>query len=331
MKVEDLLSQNRLGRLLNTAVSRKGFLRSAGLAALLALAPSRKKLYALVKSGDQLAPRPAKKIATLCDLAVATGESPAAITRKAVDTLGGIRRFVKPGAVVVVKPNIGWDRTPEQAANTTPAVVAELVKMSFEAGAKTVKVFDLPCNDARRTYQNSGIYDAVKKAGGLIYHLSDWKFVPARFPAGSLLSDWPLFRDAVECDCLINVPIAKHHSLAKLTLSMKNLMGLCGEPRGDIHTDIDRKLVELTGFFKPELTVIDAYRVLLRHGPSGGDLNDVARKNTVIASADPVLADAYAATLFSLAPEQLGYVRLGAQAGLGSLNISAAKIQKVSA
>ena len=122
-----------------------------------------------------------------------------------------MQRFVKHGDVVVVKPNIGWDRTPEQAANTNPFVVETVVKMCLEAGAKIVKVFDNTCNDARRTYKNTGIYAAVKRAGGTIYYVSDWKFYPAKFPAGSFMQEEPLFRDAVECDCFINVPIAKHH------------------------------------------------------------------------------------------------------------------------
>jgi uncharacterized protein (DUF362 family) len=194
-----------------------------------------------------------------------------------------------------------------------------------------VKVFDNTCADARRTYRNSGIEDAVKKAGGLIYHISDWKFYPGSFPQGSIMQDWPLFRDAVMCDCFINVPVAKHHSLSRLTLSMKNFMGICGGDRGEIHRNIDRRLVELTAFMKPELTIVDAWRILLRHGPTGGKLSDVEEKRTIIASADPVMADAYAATLFGIEPNEIGAIRLGAEAGLGRMDFKRARMKEITA
>ncbi|MGA2091313.1 MAG: DUF362 domain-containing protein, partial [Endomicrobiales bacterium] len=248
-----------------------------------------------------------------------------------VGACGGMGHFVKKGAVVVVKPNIGWDRTPEQGANTHPAVVEALVRMSFEAGAKIVKVFDFTCNDSRRTYENSGISAAAKKAGATVYYVDDWKFFPAQFPAGSLMKDWPLFRDAVECDCLINVPVAKHHHLTGLTLSLKNLMGICGNNRGHMHQDITPKLAEVLTFMKPELTVIDASRILLRNGPSGGDVSDVKRMDTILASADPVLADAYAATLFGIEPAEIEHIKYAAEHNLGSMNIKAAKIAHVGA
>ncbi len=191
-----------------------------------------------------------------------------------------------------------------------------------------MKVFDNTCNDAQRTYRNSGIYDAVRKAGGTIYYVSDWKFYPGRFPAGSLMSDWPVFRDAVECDCFINVPVAKHHGITELTLSIKNLMGVCGASRGKMHQKIDRKLAELVNFIQPDLTVIDAYRILLRNGPTGGNLKDVEKRSTVIASVDPVLADSYAATLFGKKPEDLGFIRQSAELGAGTMALDKARIKE---
>ncbi|NTV52479.1 MAG: DUF362 domain-containing protein, partial [Candidatus Firestonebacteria bacterium] len=176
---------------------------------------------------------------------------------------------------------------------------------------------------------NSGIYDAVKKAGGLVFYVSDWKFYPGQFPPNSAMADWPIFRDAVECDCFINVPVAKHHALTGLTLSMKNLMGVCGGSRGQMHWNIDQKLAELTAYIKPNLTVIDATRVLLRHGPTGGDMADVRRLNTVVAGTDPVLTDAYAATLMERKPEDIGHIRAAAEMKLGSLDLKHAHIRKL--
>jgi uncharacterized protein (DUF362 family) len=328
MKLSSWFEPEAWGRILNRPFSRKTFIKilGVGAGALLANRLSR-KVWAKTTTG--LPPRAGRTAVTDCQLAVVTGEDPGAITHKAIETLGGMARFVKSGDVVVVKPNIGWDRTPEQAGNTHPEVVAALVKQCRDAGAKVVKVFDNTCNDARRTYANSGIYDAVKKAGGLIFYVSDWKFYPGQFPENSSMADWPIFRDAVECDCFINVPVAKHHGLTGLTLSMKNLMGVCGGSRGQMHWNIDKKLAELTAYIKPNLTVIDAYRVLLRHGPTGGDLADVRKLNTVIAGTDPVLTDAYGATLMERKPEDIGYIRAAAEMKLGSLNLKAAHIRKV--
>jgi uncharacterized protein (DUF362 family) len=311
------------------AFSRKSFLKMLGFTLVFMLTAGKYGKKQLLAADKKLEPRKKKNIKVECDLAVSKGKDPAAITRKAVETLGGMKRFVKAGDTVVVKPNIGWDRSPEQAACTNPAVVAELVKMSFECGAKTVKVFDNTCNDARRCYDNSGILRAAKAAGAEVFFVSDWKYYPAVMPAGCMMADWPIFEDAVKCDCFINVPIAKHHTLARLTLSMKNLMGICGGMRGKIHSDIDTKLAEVTLFIKPELTVIDANRILLDHGPSGGNLEDVMVKNTVIAGIDPVLCDAYAATLFGLKSKDIGHIKKAAEMGVGSMNIASARIKYI--
>jgi uncharacterized protein (DUF362 family) len=323
------IEKNYFENLFGTAFSRKSFLKMLGLGLVFFLSSGKYGKKQLLAADKVLEPRKKKNIKVDCDLAVCKGKNPAALTRKAVDTLGGMKRFVKSGDIVVVKPNIGWDRSPEQAATTNPEVVAELVKMSLECGAKTVKVFDNTCNDARRCYDNSGIQRAAKAAGAEVIFLSEWKYYPAIMPAGYMMADWPIFEDAVKCDCFINVPIAKQHRLARLTLSMKNLMGICGGTRGKIHSDIDTKLAELALFIKPDLTVIDANRILIDHGPSGGDLADVKEKNTVVAGIDPVLCDAYAATLFDLKPESIGHIKKAAEMGVGSLNIAKANIKMV--
>ena len=309
-------------------LSRSSFFRTIAVALAALAVPPVFRRGGVLQAATVLAPRPVKTIRTVCDLAVHKNPDPGAATRAAVTALGGMGLFVKRGDVVVVKPNIGWDRTPAQGANTHPAVVAELVRMAREAGAKSVKVFDRPCNAAQRTYENSGIAAAAKKAGAQVYYVDDWKFFPGRFPAGARMADWPVFRDAVECDCLINAPVAKHHGITRLTLSIKNLMGVCGGNRGTMHQDIPDKLAEVLAFMRPELTVIDATRILLRNGPTGGDIDDVKRLDTVIAAADPVLADAYAATLFGIAPASIAHIARAAERGLGSMDIRAARINK---
>ncbi len=263
------------------------------------------------------------------DLVCGRGDDPALLTRKVIDSLGGMQRFVAKNAVVVVKPNMAWDRAPEYAGNTNPEVVAALVTMCYEAGAKRVNVFDNPCNAAQRVYENSGIRAAAQKAGAKVYFMDRWNFVNASIPGGSLMNGWPVYRDAVECDTFINVPVLKHHGLTNLTLSMKNMMGVCGGVRGMIHVDIGKKLVDITQFIAPDLTVIDAYRVLLRNGPSGGSLADVRVDKTVLASTDPFLADVYACRLMDTDPNAVSYVAEAIERGLTSAHTAGKDILEI--
>lgn len=263
------------------------------------------------------------------DLAVVNGRSPAAITRAAVDALGGIKRFVSRGDIVVVKPNMAWDRLPEQAANTNPEVVSAIVKLCFEAGAKRVKIFDRPVNDPRRCYIQSGIADAARALGADVDYMDDRKFRDMTIK-GQALTKWPLYTEIFEADKLINIPIAKHHGLAKITMAMKNWMGVMGGSRNTIHQKLDESLADLALVIKPVLTVLDAVRILTANGPQGGSLNDVKRLDTVIAGVDQVAVDAYGATLFGMKGSDLGYLVNAEKMGLGTMNVSKLKIKKLS-
>lgn len=264
------------------------------------------------------------------DLVVVKGEDPYRATVKAVEAMGGMGRFVKKGSIVVVKPNIGWDRTPEQAANTNPDVVGALIDLSFLAGAKRVNVFDMPCNEARRCYASSGIERVAREKGANIYFPDEWDMVEAHFGYGTPMEGWPILRDAVECDTFINAPVLKNHGLSRLTIAMKNLMGICGGNRGLIHSDMGRKIVDLATFVRPDLTVVDAYRVLVRNGPTGGSLADVELKKTVFAATDSTLADAYGSTLAGLEASSLDSVREAVRRGFGSADLAAAKVREIS-
>ena len=265
------------------------------------------------------------------DLAVVHGASPEQITRAAVDALGGIRSFIAKGDVVVIKPNIGWDSTPELAANTNPLVVATLVRMALEAGAKKVKVFDRTCNDARRCYVQSGIEAAAKAAGAEVSFVDERKFREVKIPGGVAIQSWPLYAELLEADKIINAPIAKHHGLAKLTLSHKNWMGMMGGDRGKIHQQIDHALVDLSLVIKPCLVLLDAVRILTDHGPKGGNAADVKKLDMVIAGVNQVSVDAYGATLFGRTGADLGYVVNGAKRGLGVMDLSKLNIKKLEA
>lgn len=267
-----------------------------------------------------------KKLKGNHDLVIAKGEDPYLVTVKAIEAMGGIKKFVKPKSVVLIKPNIAWDRTPEQAATTNPQVVAALIDLCFQAQAKRVNVFDNSCNEARRCYLNSGIQKIAKEHGANVYFADSWDVVKANFSYESPMQDWPIFRDALECDTFINVPILKHHRLTELTLSMKNLMGICSGNRSKIHTDIARKLVDITDFISPELNVIDAYRVLICHGPVGGNLEDVLKMNTVIVGTDPTLTDACASRLVGKEPLSIPCIKNAVERKLGSIDLENANI-----
>ena len=261
------------------------------------------------------------------DMAMVTGESPAAITKEALAALGGMKRFVAKGDKVMIKPNIGWDRTPELAATTNPEVIKTLVELSFEAGAKEVTVMDNTTNQAQRCYARSGIAEAAKAAGAKVPFVNEYRLKKMALK-GEWLKEWEVFTDFVETDKLINVPIAKHHSLCRLTIGMKNWLGAIGGPRNQLHQRLDEGMVDLAAFFKPQLTVLDAYRILTRNGPQGGRTSDVRLQKTVVASIDPVAADTVAAGFFEIRPEELAYLGFAQKRGLGQTNLEKLTIEK---
>jgi uncharacterized protein (DUF362 family) len=289
---------------------------------------SRKPEQAAVEAARVRAPIPDDP--AFAQMSIVTGGEAGAAARRAVDELGGIRRFVARGDVVVVKPNAGWDRTPEFAATTNPEVVAALVRLSLEAGAKRVKILDYPVNDARRCYRQSGILDAATAAGAEVVYPDSRKFRDMKIGGGTIKS-WPMYTEVVEADRIINVPIAKTHGTSTLTLGMKNWMGVMGGWRGRIHQRIHESLVDVSLFLKPSLVVLDAVRILTDNGPQGGDLADVKRLDTVIAGADQVAVDAYGATLFGIKGADIGFIRLGHEAGLGTMDLARLRMKKVQA
>jgi uncharacterized protein (DUF362 family) len=253
------------------------------------------------------------------------------LAARVLEPLGGIDKFVKSGDKVVIKPNMSWDRNPAQAANTHPQVVKAIVELSLDAGAGEIRVFDRTCNEERRCYVNSGIQEAMKSITDRrlkYFHPDSRKYVPVNIKRGKAVSRLEIYKDALEADTYINVPIAKDHSLSRLTLGLKNSMGVLGGDRGKMHHNLGQKLADLATVIRPKLTVIDATRILLRNGPQGGDINDVKIMDTVIASADPVACDAFATTLFGLNPEDINSTVAAYEMGLGEMNLARMQINK---
>ncbi|MRG93448.1 DUF362 domain-containing protein [Polyangium spumosum] len=258
--------------------------------------------------------------AELPKLVVAKNEAePEALVRKAVAALGGMNRFISRGDIVVVKPNIGWDRTPIHAANTNPRVVAEVVKLAYDAGAKRVVVTDASCNEPNRCFQRSGIWKAAYDVGAEVVLPAEHRFRGMRLK-GEVLDEWPVYTPLINADKVINVPIAKHHNLSKYTAAMKNWYGSLGGRRNRLHQNIDVSIADLATFMQPTLTIVDAWRVLVRNGPQGGNIADAKEMRTVLASTDQVAADAWGCQLVGRSPEEIPYLKMGHERGLGTMH-----------
>jgi uncharacterized protein (DUF362 family) len=251
-------------------------------------------------------------------MVIARGADPSRNVAAALERLGGLGPFIAPEDIVVIKPNVGWDRVAAQAANTNPEVVAALVRACKAAGAETIIVTDNPVNDADRCFVRSGIMDAAREAGARVELPSEDRFHMVSIPGE--LGRWPVFEPFIRATKVINVPIIKHHSLTRATLGMKNWYGILGGRRNQLHQRIDHSVAELAHLMRPTLTVMDGTRILMRNGPTGGSLADVKQGNVVAVSLDPVAVDAWASTMLDLDPAGLEWLRLGQQKELGVID-----------
>ena len=250
------------------------------------------------------------------------------MVRSGIRAIGGMDKLVSRGDNVVIKPNIAWDRKPEYAVNTNPLVVATLVGMCIEAGANRVKVFDHTCaSNPDTSYTNSGIEKAAREAGAVVRHVNKGLFKKIKIPDGKVLDSWQFYEELIyqdETDILINVPIAKQHSTSRLSMALKNTLGMVGGNRGSLHKDIHPKISDLNKVVKVDLTILDAFRTLKLHGPTGGRLEDVDNNfenaRRLVFCVDPVAVDSYGATLFGYKGRDIGYIRESYEAGLGEID-----------
>jgi uncharacterized protein (DUF362 family) len=256
------------------------------------------------------------------------GGSPYEITRRALAELGGMEKFISRGDSVVVKPNIGWNRTVEQAACTNPEVLRTLIELALAAGARKVLVMDNTCHKAEDSYQRSGIAETARKAGAEVRYCDENRLIVHDFK-GEYLGKWPVFRDFLEADKFINVPILKHHGSAGLTIAMKNLFGILGGNRGKLHRDMGENIADLANGFRSHLVVVDAFRVLMRNGPVGGRLSDVELRQTVIASPNIMHADVAAAALFGRDARELDFLQAARALKMGEIDITRVPLRAV--
>ena len=269
------------------------------------------------------------------DLVAVLGGEPEDMFRRAIAELGGMKNFISKGDEVCVKPNIGWDKTPELAANTNPKLVAEIIKQCFEAGASEVIVFDHTCDDWRKCYANSGIEDAAKAAGAKVlpaHQESYYKNVS--LPKGKNLKETKIHQAVVDADKWINVPILKNHGGAQLSISMKNYMGIVWN-RGYFHAnDLQQCIADVCTYDKkPVLNVVDAYRLMKTSGPGGRSLADVVLSKGLFISQDIVAVDTAAASFFNqvreMPLERVGHLKRGEELGIGTMDLEKLNIKRI--
>ena len=269
------------------------------------------------------------------DLVAVMGGEPEAMLLRAMKELGGIKNYVKKGQKVVIKPNIGWDRSPELAANTNPELVGALVKLCKSAGASEVKVFDHTCHDWKKSYTNSGIEKAVIAAGGQMVPANDESYYrDVEFPRGVNLKKAKIHQALLECDVWFNVPVLKHHGGAKNTIAMKNLMGIVWD-RGFFHNhDLHQCIADAATFHKkPALNIVDAYRIMKSNGPQGKSESDVVKLKSLLVSHDYVAVDTAAMKLFSqVQPTDLKdvrYIALAEKNRVGTQNLEKLNVKRI--
>ncbi|MFA6570698.1 MAG: DUF362 domain-containing protein [Bacteroidota bacterium] len=264
------------------------------------------------------------------DLVAVKGGNPDAMFDKAIASLGGMKRYVKQGQTVVVKPNIGWDVTPERAGNTNPLLVKRIIEHCYNAGAKKVYVFDNTCDNWEKCYTNSGIERAVKDAGGRIVSGSNEnKYHEVEVKYGKVLTKAKVHELILESNVFINVPILKHHSSAKLTISMKNLMGIVWDRRFWHSHNLHQCIADMATWRKPDLNIVDAYNVLRKNGPRGVSKADVENMKSLLISKDMVVIDAAATKLFGMEPDDIPYIKIAHDMKVGNKDLSKLNINRI--
>ncbi len=304
-------------------MDRRDFLKTAGF--LTGAATITPGIY-----GKMFA-RSSYSVSQAYDLVAIKGGEPDAMFDEAIKQFGGMKSFIKKNQKVVIKPNIGWDVIPELGANTNPKLVARVIKHCFDAGAKDVYVFDHTCDDWRRCYSNSGIEKAVKDAKGtMVPGNTESYYQEVSIKNGKKLTKDKVHELILESDVFINMPILKNHSSTRITINMKNLMGVVWD-RGYWHrNNLHQCIADFATFHKkPALNIVDAYYVMMKNGPRGVSKADVSVMKSQIISTDMVAADAASAKLFGLEPETVPHIKYADEMGVGKMDLSSLQIKRI--
>ena len=272
--------------------------------------------------------------ATAAHLGIARGAQASAddLVRGAVDAIGGISRFIQRGDIVVVKPNVAFDRAPPLGATSNPAVVSALIRLIISAGAAEVRVCDNPIESPESCFVRSGIQRASVEAGARVYLPGPSDFEDLHTPGATWIESWPFFwRPFQGADKVIGVAPVKDHNLCRASMTTKNWYGLLGGRRNQFHQDIHGIISDLALMLKPTFVVLDGTRVLMRSGPTGGSLSDVKEAGAVVASTDSLAADAWGwQALLDRGGEELpDYFRQAAGRGLGVPDWKSLRLKEV--
>jgi uncharacterized protein (DUF362 family) len=307
-------------------MERRSFLKATATMGVAALTFN--KLSAAIQTNQVM-------VESVPDMVAVMGGEPVQLLQRALKEMGGIEKYVKKGQAVVIKPNIGWDKKPEFAANTNPELVGELVKQCIQAGAKKVTVFDHTCDNWQKCYQNSGIEKSAKEAGATVLPGNDEVYYKSVTLSGGVkLKSAKIHQALLEADVWFNVPVLKNHGGAKMSIAMKNYMGIVWD-RGYFHSnDLQQCIADsCTWNKKPVLNIIDAYRCMRKNGPQGRSVSDTSLLKTLIVSPDIVAADTAAIGLFNQVEKMdiqaVGHIARGEKLKLGTQKIDQLTVKRI--
>ncbi len=259
-------------------------------------------------------------------ISIVSGENRSKTVNKAIELLGGIDRFIKPGDVVVIKPNVGFATPAILGATTHPDVITAVVKLCYEKKASKVIITDNSINDPASCFTISGISKAASTAGAEVVLPKDSYFSPVTLTGGSLIKNWPVYcAPFAKANKLIGIAPLKNHHRSAASMTMKNWYGLLGGRRNVFHQDINNIIAELAMLVKPTLVILDGTVAMMTNGPTGGSVSDLKKTNTMIASCDMVAADAFGGTFLNLKPADLPYLGIAEKAGVGTIDYESLK------
>ena len=278
-----------------------------------------------------------KKSSEKVDISVVKGENYFDNTIKAIEQLGGMKKFVPENSKVAILPNVQRNNP---GVYTKPDIVRAVIKMCKEAGAKEINCLSwLPLEN----WKNTGQARVLEEEGAnlvLVDRQDESNFEPVPVPEGKSLSESRIMKEFFKNDVFINIPITKDHAGNKFTGTLKNMMGL-NSPKNNrtFHkenwtTDInslkhlDQCIADLNTVIKPDLCIVDATEFIITNGPFGPGELIIPQK--VVAGTDRVGIDAYCCTLWDLVPDDIIMIKQAHEHGIGEMDMNKLNIKEIS-